>query len=580
MRTGCFKRGLALVLLFHLCCYAQKSNDPPPSREQNVRELGTLYITKQSPRPFSLDHRKNFIPLEDQRSFFYLDFEVSQAYLEFELINSERLPQSMVLGFSYPFLEDVILYRRNGQQLESIGHIGLWSGTKPTERRWKMSFTQAPGASTYLLVVNKSQGKPLATDISLYSPEAYGRISGFQNTFVGIYLGLALLSIFFALFIFGLTKYRTFLLYSIYLVALTVYLGAFLGYTNLFLPLENLDLGRTIYGVAIDISAITFVFFAQRLLQAKYYLPNLKKVIEAVIVVLIVLRVVWHLKFNFWTPGQIAFFMKSWYGIICFLVGAIVVQIFVYLRHNAKIGAYFALSYLFMTVGSVLMILHHSFGLLKITFYGLSHLLFASMVEIVLLSITIALIVGKIYGDRNLLANQLVLQQQKFLNAVVQGQEEERKRLGAELHDNIGSRIAHIKRLFDASYTDLKIQTGLDQISEDIRNMAHSITPSEIALVGLSEALAELLEDVRENQAMEVNFNTFQFPEQLDGQVATHLFRIVQELLQNALKHADAQTITIQLFGHEDSITLSFEDDGQGMDPKLPSKGLGLASTV
>jgi len=171
-----------------------------------------------------------------------------------------------------------------------------------------------------------------------------------------------------------------------------------------------------------------------------------------------------------------------------------------------------------------------------------------------------------------------VLQQQKFLNAFVQGQEEERKRVGGELHDNIGSKVANLKRLFSAKYTDKKMQTEFDDICEDIRRVAHSITPSEIFLVGLSESIDELLDTIMKTEPLTINFNTFQFPENLNEDIATHLFRIVQELLHNVIKHARATTVDIQLFGHRNSVTLSFEDNGQGSYNRKKSGGLGLKS--
>ena len=580
MRINWFK---ALILFFALSCgvcCAQSTIAYKQSLEINLKEIGPLYVSKEKPTPLSLDELKKFHSVNDDRSFYYLGFNARQAYTNFEISNTSEKDQDVVLAFSYPFIENIKLFQVDKNKLEFLGQVGIFSGEGTDTRNWTIPFTLAPKKrSTYVLVIEKGPGKPVATDITLFSKERYNRVSMLQNSLIGFYFGITALSILFALFIFGLTRYSVFLLYGFYLVALAIYLGAYFGFTNIFLNPASLNDGRTVYVIAIESSLLIFVLFAQQLLQAKKYLPRLKIAVEVVIVLaLLIFRGVTHFIGGSIEGSQFAYIQKAWYLTILFLIFAVLIQLVVYIRHNPKIGSLFALSYLFMIFGAVFMVLHQSIGLLKITFFGLSHILFAATIEISLLSITIAFIVGKIYKDRNMLSNTLLVQQQKFLNAFVQGQEEERKRLGAELHDNVGSRVSSLKRVFSAKHHDKALEKEFDVVCEEIRNMAHAITPAEIAMVGLPATLEDFLEEVAQAQGLKINFNTFQFPEKIDDAIGTHLFRIVQELIQNVMKHANASLINVQLFGHENSITLSFEDNGMGIDQKQKSKGLGLRS--
>ncbi|UII81626.1 7TM diverse intracellular signaling domain-containing protein [Flagellimonas sp. CMM7] len=579
MKINCYNYCLFWCLALQACL--SKASDTlvlnTTSTNQNLKGFTTIYVSENKVSTFSLETLNQYNQAKDERSFFYLDFDVTAAYSAFSLKNASPTKKEIIFSFSYPFLEDVKIYKAIKGNLSLEGNIGIHTLKRSVERTWKIPIVLLPNEeASYFLVFNKSKGKPLATDITLRDSNTDSRISGFQNLGIGSYLGLVLLSLLFTIFIFVLVKRSLFLWYGLYLIALAIFMGSYLGYTNVFLPSQKLDLGRAIYVISIELSTAIFVLFAQQILMAKRYLPRLKKCVEIVIVFQVAFRIFLHFVANSLYAGQVKLFMKLWYATILFLVIAVTVEIFTYLRHNKKVGSYFAVSYLFMAVGSIALVLHHSFGLLKLSFYGLPGIFYASAIEIFLLTTTLTIVVGQIYRERNTLSEKLILQQQKFLNAFVQGQEDERKRVGSELHDNIGSKISNLKRLFSAKYSDAKMQKEFDDICEDVRDVAHSITPAEISLVGLSGAIDELLETIEKTEQLTINFNTFQFPENLNEGISTHLFRIVQELLQNVIKHANASSVDIQLFGHNNSVTLSFEDDGQGIVQKNSSSGIGL----
>lgn len=583
MKINCYSLGSLLLLLFSSYLSLANTKDTivfnDDSASKNLKDFSSILTSENENLVFSFETLNQYTPLIDNKSFFYLDFDVASAYSKYSFKNNAEKPKEIIISFSYPFLEDIKVYKVVEGKLILKGEIGIRKNKQTAERKWKIPLQIFPKeTASYFLVFKKSKGKPLATDVTLLDSDTYSRVSGFQNMAIGSYIGLVLLSLLFTIFIFGLIKRSLFLWYGLYLIALAIFMGSYLGYTNIFLPSQKLDIGRAIYVISIELSTVIFVLFAQQVLMAKKYLPKLKKSVEFVIVFQFVFRIFLHFIANSMYSGQVELFMKLWYLTILFLVVAVIIEIFVFLKHNKKVGAYFAISYLFMALGSVALLLHHSFGLLKLSFYGLPGIFYASIIEVCFLTVTMTIIVGQIYQERNVLANKLVLQQQKFLNAFVLGQEEERKRVGGELHDNIGSKIANLKRLFSTKYSDAKMQREFDDICEDVRDMAHSITPAEISLVGLSGAIEELLETIRKTEDLEVTFNTFQFPEALNEDIATHLFRIVQELLQNVFKHANASVVDIQLFGHKNSVTLSFEDDGQGSSQKKKSSGIGLKS--
>ncbi len=544
---------------------------------ENLRQLTPLLLTKQAIGSFSMESLHLFQVKNDDRSFYYLDFDATNAYSKFSINNTLNQSTKTIISFSYPFLEDVSLYRFSENGLVLLDRTGLKSKKKSSGRKWHIALDLLPNeTTTYYLVFGKAKGKPISSEVQLMDSSSYEQSNTMEHLGIGAYFGLILLSLIFSLFIFWLIRKWAFVLYGFYLVVLSIFIGSYLGYSNMILPGHILEVGKTIYVLSIELSTILFVLFAQHILQAKKYMPKLKRFVEIIVLFQIVSRLGLHFLYKSAFNIHTEVFMKFWYFTILLLVLSVIVQIIIYIIHNPKIGSYFALSFFCMAAGSILVLLHHSFGVVSASVFGLPTILYASTMELLLLTVTISLILGKIYQDRNVLAKKLVVQQQQFLNAFLQGQEEERSRIGRELHDNIGSKISQLKRTFESKFSDQLLESSFDAICENVRDLAHHITPAEISLVGLPAAIQDLTETVEKTENFQIHFSSYGFPEELDDHTATHIFRIVQELLQNVVKHAKASLVTIQLFGHEKSVALSFEDDGIGLPKKGKPNGLGL----
>lgn len=190
---------------------------------------------------------------------------------------------------------------------------------------------------------------------------------------------------------------------------------------------------------------------------------------------------------------------------------------------------------------------------------------------------------------------QQLEQEQKMqaLNAMMSGQEQERKRIASDLHDSLGSLLSTIKlhvqatrrRLSEAGLDQYfgQINQMIDQASADMRRISHAMMPDVLQL-GLSAALQDLVHRIGQTEGIIGTFQqTGTVRQDLPEQRAIMWYRIVQELVQNALKHADARHILVQLSWETDSLSVTVEDDGQGFDPEQVTPGLGqksLASRV
>lgn len=178
------------------------------------------------------------------------------------------------------------------------------------------------------------------------------------------------------------------------------------------------------------------------------------------------------------------------------------------------------------------------------------------------------------------------------LSAMLEGQENERQRLAKELHDGIGPLMSTIKLNLDGIKIQLNDQSSkavakiaamedlVQTVSTDLRSISHALMPSALIDFGLVMALENLCMKANEIGDTKVVFYDSGIKERLHPNIELGLFRITQELLNNAFKYAQASTINVQLFMHKDLIMLTVEDDGVGFAPEklkeLVDKGIGL----
>ncbi|MFY0673197.1 MAG: sensor histidine kinase [Bacteroidia bacterium] len=172
------------------------------------------------------------------------------------------------------------------------------------------------------------------------------------------------------------------------------------------------------------------------------------------------------------------------------------------------------------------------------------------------------------------------------MTALMEGQEKERTRVARELHDSIGAILATLKHHFQLieaklGSNDEKYQKAyalLGKASSEVRRISHNIASNVLSKFGLVAALQDLAEEVSSAQKTLVKVQVSGIENRLENSTEIHLFRIIQELVSNALKHAEAQRIDIQLTMHDNELNLIVEDNGKGFDTKaiINSKGMGM----
>jgi signal transduction histidine kinase len=176
---------------------------------------------------------------------------------------------------------------------------------------------------------------------------------------------------------------------------------------------------------------------------------------------------------------------------------------------------------------------------------------------------------------------------QQLAGQLIVAQEQERARIARDLHDDINQRLAVVSMRLSAlrqkierrHHDDVKqLQGELMALSSDIRQLSHGLHPSMLAQIGLADSLGELCRSHQQGSGPRIELRMSSPFEELPDDVALCLYRVTQEALGNALRHAEAKRIEIVLHGAQSQIELTVTDDGKGFDTTLARQGLGIMS--
>ncbi|MBD2754027.1 ATP-binding protein [Spirosoma validum] len=173
----------------------------------------------------------------------------------------------------------------------------------------------------------------------------------------------------------------------------------------------------------------------------------------------------------------------------------------------------------------------------------------------------------------------------KSLRAMIEGQEGERSRIARDLHDGLGIQLSRIKLFVEAHQEQLPLSVKeplnqfLDEACTETRLISNDLRPYALSTFGLIPALEDLVQKLNlVNETTLVLEHYGELPT-LGEEASAMMYRVIQELLNNALKHAHAQTITIQIMTNDETALISVDDDGQGGNfSEEPTSGNGLAN--
>ncbi|HMG90240.1 MAG TPA: sensor histidine kinase [Chryseolinea sp.] len=219
----------------------------------------------------------------------------------------------------------------------------------------------------------------------------------------------------------------------------------------------------------------------------------------------------------------------------------------------------------------------------------------------------VALLTTGFLGYRNLRHRQLLakqndqLQQQRIrelekdrqlvaVDSLLKGQEEERSRMAKDLHDGLGGILSGVKLSLGAMKGNIllsdentrifsRVLDQLDNSITEMRRVAHNMMPEALVKLGLQQAIQDYCDGLNELVPTPFKVQFHGLAIRMQGATEIVIYRIVQELLNNIVKHAAATDVLVQIMRHDNNLTITVEDNGKGFDVgSVQNKGSGLGN--
>jgi signal transduction histidine kinase len=182
--------------------------------------------------------------------------------------------------------------------------------------------------------------------------------------------------------------------------------------------------------------------------------------------------------------------------------------------------------------------------------------------------------------------------EKRVINAIINTEENERKRFAKDLHDGLGPILSTVKmsvsaltdRIHDPSGSVILSNTNhlVNEAISTIKDISNNLSPHVLTNFGLTSAISAFTKKINQTRAVEIDFKSNMENQRLDNDKEVVVYRAVCELINNSISHSGASRIEIELNKHEKFVTLQFYDNGRGFDTsslsKEDTKGMGLSN--
>lgn len=328
-----------------------------------------------------------------------------------------------------------------------------------------------------------------------------------------------------------------------------------------------------------------FIFSIYFLDLNKFIKTITDRIIKFLTIILVLFSVLFFITFRY---NKFEFFFEAFQ----FLYLPIVLILFFYLlpkalKHSGK-HKYFYLTGLcfyiiFALIGFYLSVYTKNNG--NIIKYFLTGILIENFCFVLGLAYKIKLVNEENQKSKAAIAFEKQNQEISKLEALIDGEEKERQRIAQELHDGLNGDLSAIKYrlsiLEDSGLSTIaredliKVINMVDDSCAQVRNISHNLMPSSILDYGLIETVKEYCLKINSTDDFTIDFQFFGNYIALSKKTETVIYRIVQELVVNILKHAKATEAIIQFNYREDELFITVEDNGIGFNENTISKGIG-----
>ena len=584
------KKNRQLWLLLMLCLIGLKAVTQPAAIMDSISIIATTSPPRQAIAQINLpalsfskmpDNRINFGIVSDQYKYFVLK------------INGVAAPADQYLSIDNTSIDSISIFKINEDGTSQLLYQGGSLTAFDNNRKyiWHTAPVTAGAKNAYYMIALKAAQKIINVKYDILSSDGlqlkyqrYGRM-------VFLYVGAVSIIILIVMLAWVLFKQSVFAAYFGYIIFVACWIMLHYGYLFPYLyphvPVIN--------EIAKPVSSLLASYFLLIVLKKVFIhplktRPLLQQVTNWLIVVLPLLTIsMGLLLFTFASSSNIkTMVVAAWHASLFFsnFIILLVPLCFIRTGFTAKL---FSFAMLLACAMLFVQLLANS-GLINNFFICEHGAAIGSLLESFIMAFGLFhnLLEEKKQKEKQVLVLQS--EQTATLKKLITVQENERKRIAADLHDNIGPLLAALKinfrRLVHAKDADVqyelvaKTESIIDDSIAEIRNVAHNLMPKGLSANGLINTLTEYFDGIQQLYNKVIVFN-HHIHAALYPDLQINVYRIICELVLNAAKHSNAGIITVKIKADENCVSFSINDDGKGFKPKAKNSttSLGLQNT-
>lgn len=433
-----------------------------------------------------------------------------------------------------------------------------------------------------ILILADKRNETLAIPIHLLSEDGFLSFNRNKALLAGFIAGLSLFLFVFNLFLFFQMKERLYVFYGLYILMGFSYIFSDLGYSfMLFFPNNPLpaDLMKPL---SISLALPLYLLFCIELLTLKKQMPLSRKWMLRSLVVYA--AIVLCSSFFLLDTGKTRVLLLVMMQVLLtgLVIGNTIIAIYASTK-KIKYSIYIVISSLILLVTTFLYSMFLSGDVTdNLLNRNLMNIGFAG--EISLLAFVLSLRFKNYKKQSEELLKKSNLQQEQIFKTVADYQEKELQRLSSLLHDSVGARLSALRFNLEAGIastnTDGKIKIAIDEVNElakDVRGFSHSLSPILLQQKGLVEALQHFIRPINEGGKLYIQFEIIGALQRSSFQYELLIYNIIQELIQNIIKHSGATEAIAQLLLEDKLVSIFVEDNGKGFKMEVNKEGLGFS---
>lgn len=404
--------------------------------------------------------------------------------------------------------------------------------------------------------------------------QTFYEINHKKDFIFGLYFGLILALSIYNFFVFISIKDITYLFYVFYINFLGATVSWLKGYSPEFinfLPLQ-INHGNTY----ATLSILSLILFTHFFLNIKTMAPRLKKVeitffgFNFVGLVINVLGF-YHIGFYFVMLWVVLFSLPYVLGFGIYAM-----------RRGFRPAGFYILGFSVFALGDFIFMLNEN-AILSQNFLTHYSLQMGSSIEAMILSFALANKLNSFKRDKEKTQALALDRANKFSKELIETQENERKRIAGELHDSVGQSLSLIKNKITLLAKGLDKRDSLSELNEvvsntiqEVRSISYGLRPFHLDILGLTQSIKSLVEDVAESSETNFNMRVENIDHLFSKEAEIHIFRIIQECLNNISKHSKATQASVKITHTDSGARILIEDNGIGIDNYNGESGLGL----